>query len=177
MKNCGVQQRWLNIAAVALLFAWGQNIRRRTMLAGGSEGSKGAGLKPQGSTAAVPAGHQSDKAAQPESTSPAAAAAPQQTAENPQDSAAAAQGAGPQAQQAETSAARAAAASNLAPEQSWSGKGRRSKHRRTDDNTQTEYVVIPPKAKKRSRDLLTDHQREVLQRQRQGKKLFLRPHT
>ena len=34
--------------------------------------------------------------------------------------------------------------------------------------SQTEYVAIPPKTKKRDRDALTDHQREVRQRQRQG---------
>ena len=36
------------------------------------------------------------------------------------------------------------------------------------DESQTEYVTIPPKTKKRDRDALTDHQREIRQRQRQG---------
>ena len=37
--------------------------------------------------------------------------------------------------------------------------------------SQTEYAAIPPKAKKRDRDALTDRQREVRQRQRQGDRL------
>ena len=36
------------------------------------------------------------------------------------------------------------------------------------DESQTEYVIIPPKTKKRDRDALTDHQREIRQRQCQG---------
>lgn len=52
--------------------------------------------------------------------------------------------------------------------QSGPSRGKRSKQGRVDEDSQTEYVVIPPKAKKRSRDLLTEHQREVAQRQRQG---------
>ena len=66
-------------------------------------------------------------------------------------------------------AATAAAGDTLAPAQSWSD-GRRARSKRThgDGDSQTEYVLIPPRAKRRSRDLLTDHQREVLQRQRQG---------
>ena len=66
--------------------------------------------------------------------------------------------------------ATAAAGDTLAPAQSWSDSRRaRSKRTRGDGDSQTEYVLIPPRAKRRSRDLLTDHQREVFQRQRQGK--------
>lgn len=65
--------------------------------------------------------------------------------------------------------ATAAAGDTLAPAQSWSNSRRaRSKRPRGDGNSQTEYVLIPPRAKRRSRDLLTDHQRKVFQRQRQG---------
>ena len=66
-------------------------------------------------------------------------------------------------------AATAAAGDTLAPVQSWSdGRRARSKRPRGDRDSQTEYVLILPRAKRRSRDLLTDHQCEVLQRQRQG---------
>ena len=69
--------------------------------------------------------------------------------------------------------ATAAAGDTLAPAQSWSdSRCARSKRPRGDGDSQTEYVLIPPRAKRRSRDLLTDHQREVLQRQRQGEPLL-----
>lgn len=36
------------------------------------------------------------------------------------------------------------------------------------EETQTEYVAIPPSAKRAKRDALTEHQRETAARQRQG---------
>ena len=76
--------------------------------------------------------------------------------------------AGPHGRQSAAAAAPAAAGGASVTHQSWAGAGKRSKRGRVDEDSQTEYIVIPPKAKKRSRDLLTEHQREVAQRQRQG---------
>lgn len=61
----------------------------------------------------------------------------------------------------------AAAVPDLALELSWRGMGIQ-KTTPWGAESQTEYVDIPPKTKKRDREALTDHQQEVLHRQRQG---------
>ena len=71
-----------------------------------------------------------------------------------------------------TAAAASAAAGGAVALQSKAGSRKQSKRGRIDEDSQTEYTVIPPKAKKRSRDLLTEHQREVAYRQRQGRLLL-----
>lgn len=78
--------------------------------------------------------------------------------------------AGPQQGAAATAPAAAAAACDLLRARASDDK--RSKRGRVGEDSQTEYIVIPPKVKKRSRDLLTEHQREVAQRQRQGRLLL-----
>ena len=63
----------------------------------------------------------------------------------------------------------ATAGANANPPLSGFSSGKKGKKRaRVTEDTETEYVVIPPKAKKRGLDLLTDRQQEVMQRQRQG---------
>lgn len=69
-------------------------------------------------------------------------------------------------------AAAPAAAGGAVDPQSKACSRKQSMRGRVDEDSQTEYVVIPPKSKKRSRDLLTEHQREVAHRQRQGRLLL-----
>lgn len=70
----------------------------------------------------------------------------------------------------------ATAGANANPQLAGSSSGKKGKKRaRVIEETQTEYVVIPPKAKKRGSDLLTDRQQEVMQRQRQGDALCQTP--
>ena len=87
------------------------------------------------------------------------------------DASAAAAVTGPQAQLGAAASGADAAGGATENRQLGPSRNKQSRQSRVDEHSQTEYAVIPPQAKKRSRDLLTEHQREVAHRQRQGRLL------